>query len=465
MLHPLLEPAGSPAVPILAIASGDEPALAALSPAARGFMEATGFRHGPGKTALLPASNGSMEAVLFCIDDSNSDRLSFGRLAASLPPGAYRMPEALAQPELAALAFLMSGYRFTRYKANATAQPRLQLAPGIDPKRLAIIADATAMARDLINTPAADLTPEALGDAVLALAGRFGAHSSIIIGDALLSRNFPMVHAVGRAAGQGNPRQQPRLAEFHWGPADGLKLTLVGKGVCFDSGGLNIKPESGMLLMKKDMGGAAIALAAAQMIMALDLPVRLRVIIPIVENAISGDAFRPGDILKSRKGLTVEIGNTDAEGRLILADALALAAEEPPELLLDYATLTGAARVAVGPDLPAVFVNDEALASDMAAAGHAVADPVWRLPLWNGYDSMLDSQVADVNHISSGGMAGAITAALFLRRFVPASIAWGHIDTFAWRSAALPGRPAGGEPQTARLTLSMVEERLRLRQG
>jgi leucyl aminopeptidase len=268
---------------------------------------------------------------------------------------------------------------------------------------------------------------------------------------------------VGRAAGQGSPRQAPRLVEFTWGPEDGFRLTLVGKGVCFDTGGLNIKPESGMLLMKKDMGGAAVAMTAARMIMALDLPVRLRVILPIVENAISGDAFRPGDILRSRKGLSVEIGNTDAEGRLILADALALAAEDPPEMLINYATLTGAARVALGPDLPALFSNHDSLQQEMREAAERVADPVWPLPLWSGYESMIDSSIADVNHIASGGMAGSIVAALFLRRFVPSGIPWAHLDTFAWRSSALPGRPAGGEPQTARLTLALVEERLKLR--
>jgi leucyl aminopeptidase len=466
MTHPLIADSAEASTPILLVRPGDEAAMQRLSPGARGFLAASGFKPAPGKIALAPAADGAIEAVIAGLDDPlnlGRDRLSFGRLATSLPAGAYHIEGALPDPDLDCLAYLLSGYRFTRYKANSAAQPRLVLPDGIDAARLTIMADAIAAGRDLINTPTSDLPPEALGEAALALAEEFGAASRIMIGDQLLEQNFPMVHAVGRAAGQGSPRQAPRLVDFTWGPDDGLKLTLVGKGVCFDTGGLNLKPESGMLLMKKDMGGAAIALTAARMIMALDLPVRLRVILPIVENAISGDAFRPGDVLRSRKGLTVEIGNTDAEGRLILADALALAVEEAPDLLINYATLTGAARVALGPDLPALFSNDEVLGQAIHDAGRQVSDPVWPLPMWNGYESMIESPIADVNHIASGGMAGSIVAALFLRRFVPSSIPWAHIDTFAWRTSALPGRPAGGEPQTARLTLALVEERLRLR--
>ncbi len=466
MNHPLIAAANEPAIPIIAATAGDEGALSRLSGAARAFLEASGFKLAAGKFALAPASDGAIEAVLFGLDDPancNRDRLSLGKLATSLPAGVYKLAAPLPDAELAALAFLMSSYRFTRYKANNAAQPRLVLPEGVDANRMRIMAEATAFARDLINTPASDMTPDALGEAALGLANRFNAQSRMVLGDALLAVNFPMVHAVGRAAGLGSPAQQPRLFEFSWGPEDGMAVTMVGKGVCFDTGGLNIKPESAMLLMKKDMGGAAVALCAAQMIMALDLPVRLRVILPIVENSIAGNAFRPGDILRSRKGITVEIGNTDAEGRLILGDALALAAEQPPEILLNYATLTGAARVALGADLPAAFFNDETLADDALRAGGDVADPIWRLPLWNGYDGMIDSTVADVNHIASGGFAGSIVAALFLKRFVPDSIAWGHIDTYAWRPTALPGRPAGGEPQSARLTLALVEERLRRR--
>jgi leucyl aminopeptidase len=467
MTHPLLVDSSPNAIPVLLLhAKQDWPEH--LSATAKGFLAASQFKAMPGKLAMLPGPAGQIEAVIMGIEEpsaANPDRLAVGRLATMLPAGDYRIDTTIENVELASLAFLMSSYRFTRYKANASAQPRLVLPAGVDAARLTALCDAITMGRDLINTPAADLPPEALGEAVLGLAKKFSAQSRLVVGNRLLDDNFPMIHAVGRAAGQGSARQAPRLAEFTWGPPDGLKLTLVGKGVTFDTGGLNIKPESAMLLMKKDMGGAAVALTAARMIMALDLPVRLRVIIPIAENAIAGDAFRPGDILPSRKGLSVEIGNTDAEGRLILADALALAAEDPPEILLNYATLTGAARVALGPDLPAVFFNDQALAASCLAAGEKVADPVWQLPLWNGYDSMLDSSVADVNHIASGGMAGSIVAALFLRRFVPSSIPWGHVDTFAWRNTALPGRPAGAEPQSARLTLAMIEDRLKTRLG
>ena len=461
-LHPLLAlPQDGPSIPVHCITVQDQSAIASLSGVAQTYLAATGFKAAAGKIAIAPGPDGAIEAVVFCTDDA--DRLAFGRLATALPAGRYHCGSLGTDPELATLAFLMGGYRFTRYKANTSEQPRLVLPDGVSAKRVSALAEAIAFGRDLINTPAADMGPEALGEVALTLARHAQASARMITGDALLNENFPMVHAVGRAAGTASAAQAPRLVDFTCGPDDGMRVTLVGKGVCFDTGGLNIKPESGMLTMKKDMGGAAIALSVARMITALELPVRLRVIVPIVENAIAGNAFRPGDILNSRKGLTVEIGNTDAEGRLILADALALAAEEPPELLINYATLTGAARVALGPDLPAMFVNNDALAHEMLAAGERVSDPVWRLPLWNAYDAMLESSVADVNHISGGGFAGSITAALFLRRFVPAAIPWAHIDTFAWRQTALPGRPAGGEPQAARLTLDLIEKKLAAR--
>jgi leucyl aminopeptidase len=458
MLHPVLLPAGAPAVPIHVAASLDG---LPLSGPARAFLDATGFKPTPGRHAVAPDAAGAVEAVVLGVDPARPDPFALGRLPGALPPGDYALAAPRADAFLQALAFAMGSYRFTRYRASDAPRPRLVAPAETDAARLAVIADAVAAARDLINTPAGDLPPEALADAAVALADRFGAIARVIVGDALNDANFPMVHAVGRAAGRGGSRQAPRLVDFTWRGGDRLSVTLVGKGVCFDTGGLNIKPESAMLLMKKDMGGAAIALAAAEMIMALGLPIRLRVILPIVENAIAGDAFRPGDVLRSRKGVTVEIGNTDAEGRLILADALTLATEEgPSDLLIDYATLTGAARVALGPDLPAMFATNDALASDLAAAGEAVVDPVWRLPFHTPYDAMLDSKVADVNHVSSGGFAGAITAALFLKRFVPAEQAYAHIDTFAWRPAPLPGRPEGGEPQTARLTLELIERRL-----
>jgi leucyl aminopeptidase len=334
----------------------------------------------------------------------------------------------------------------------ASSRPCCRKAP-IGSRRRRLIAQAVCASRDLINTPANDLGPDGIEAAARQLADRHGATFTSIVGDELLAKNFPMIHAVGRASAT-----PPRLIDIGWGPSDGPKITLVGKGVAFDTGGLDIKPPASMLLMKKDMGGAAAALAAADMIMGAGLAVRLRLLIPAVENAISGSAFRPGDVLPSRKGITVEIGNTDAEGRLILGDALALADEESPELVIDFATLTGAARVALGPDLPPFYVEDEALAADIARTGQAVNDPVWRLPLWAPYASLLDSKVGDINHIG-GPMAGSITAALFLRRFVTAAKAHVHFDIYAWNGSPKPGRPEGGEVQAARLVYALLKER------
>ena len=310
------------------------------------------------------------------------------------------------------------------------------------------------MTRDLVNTPANDLGPAGLEAAALRLAKAFGAKVKVIRGADLLKQNFPLIHAVGRASASA-----PRLVDFTWGPPRAPKVTLVGKGVCFDTGGLDIKPSSSMLLMKKDMGGAATALGLAQMIMAAKLKVRLRVLLPIVENSISSDAFRPSDIFPSRKGLSVEIGNTDAEGRLILADALTLADDEAPELLFDFATLTGAARVALGPELPPFYTGSDALARDIARHGEAVNDPVWRMPLWNPYDRWLDGKISDLNSAPGGGFAGSITAALFLRRFVEKTVNWAHFDIYAWTPAARPGRPEGGESQSARLLFDLLSAR------
>ncbi|MBV9971024.1 MAG: leucyl aminopeptidase family protein, partial [Xanthobacteraceae bacterium] len=310
------------------------------------------------------------------------------------------------------------------------------------------------LARDLINTPANDMGPGEVDNAAAALARRHGASTSVIVGDDLLARNFPLIHAVGRAAAR-----EPRLIDLTWGDPAAPKVTLVGKGVCFDTGGLDIKPESAMLLMKKDMGGAATVLALAHMIMDRRLPVRLRVLIPAVENSISGGAFRPLDIYRARSGLSVEIGNTDAEGRLILADALCLADEERPDLLIDLGTLTGAARVALGPELPPFYTDDEVLAADLARHARAEHDPLWRLPLWRPYDTMLDSKVADLNNIATGGFAGSIICALFLKRFVAAAKSWLHFDIYAWTPAAKPGRPEGGECQAARALYALLAER------
>jgi leucyl aminopeptidase len=327
---------------------------------------------------------------------------------------------------------------------------------GVDAAAIDRTARAVTLVRDLVNTPANDLGTAELAAAVVAVADRHGASVSEIVGDDLLAAGFPLVHMVGAAS-----TRPPRLVDFSWGDERDPGVTLVGKGVVFDTGGLNIKPDSAMLLMKKDMGGAANVLGLAQMIMEAGLKVRLRVIVPIVENAISGNAFRPGDVFRSRKGLTVEIGNTDAEGRLILADALALADEEGPDLLVDMATLTGAARVALGPDLPPVYTRDDGFAAELAAAAARVADPLWRMPLWAPYDQLLSSKVADVNHISSGPFAGSITAALFLGRFVERARTWLHADVFAWTPSARPGKPEGGEAQVIRALEALLTDRYR----
>jgi leucyl aminopeptidase len=428
-----------------------------LPPAIAAFAQASGFDAKPGAHLLAPGLDGAPALVLFGVEAAGArhrDPFLPGKLAGALPAGLYRLNEGVADPYAAALAFLLGSYSFTRYAAPKKERPRLCAPQEVDRARVERVADAICFGRDLVNTPANDLGPEALAEAALGLAARHGASARIIVGDELLAENFPLIHAVGRASAQA-----PRLVDFTFGPPEALKVTLVGKGVCFDSGGLDIKPSSAMLLMKKDMGGAATALALADMLMGGKTPVRLRVIVPIVENAISANAMRPGDIYRSRKGVSVEIGNTDAEGRLILADALALAAEETPDLLIDFATLTGAARVALGPELPALFTGDDALAQEMEAYGRKHGDPVWRLPLWEPYDSQLDSKASDLSNVSSGPHAGSITAALFLRRFVAKPESWAHFDLFAWNPSTKPGRPEGGEIQTARLLYDLIEDR------
>jgi leucyl aminopeptidase len=377
-----------------------------------------------------------------------------GKLAGLLPPGTYRFANSPPDASLAALAFLTALYRFTRYRENSKAQPRLVVPAGVDGARIERIAHAVAFGRDLVNLPANDLGPDALEAAALRLAEEFAAKAEAIRGDDLIARNLPLIHAVGRASGQ-----EPRLVDFTWGREDAPKVTLVGKGVTFDTGGLDIKPASGMELMKKDMGGAAVALSLARMIMESGLDVRLRTLVPIVENSISANAFRPGDVFKSRKGLTVEIGNTDAEGRLILADALSLADEESPSLMFDFATLTGAARVALGPDLPPFYTDDEKLAGDIARHAFAVRDPLWRLPLWRPYDKLIAGKIADLTNSAGTPFAGSITAALFLQRFVVNTRAWAHFDVYAWNPSARSSGPEGGEVQAARALFDLVCER------
>jgi leucyl aminopeptidase len=377
-----------------------------------------------------------------------------GALPGLLPAGAYRFATAPHDSRLAALAFALGAYRFVRYRKQDEKDIKLELPGNVDGEDLSRIVEGVSLARDLINTPANDLGPAELEAAARALAERHGAKLRAVAGEDLLAENFPLIHAVGRAAARA-----PRLIDLTWGDPSHPKVTLVGKGVCFDSGGLDIKPENAMLNMKKDMGGAAAMLALAHMLMARGIKLRLRVLIPAVENAISGASFRPRDVYRSRKGLTVEIGNTDAEGRLILADAIALADEEEPELIADMATLTGAARVALGTDIPPFYTDDDALAGALADCGKSENDPLWRMPLWRPYDALLESKVANVNNVSSGNFGGSITAALFLRRFVTAAKAWLHFDVYAWNQSGKPGRPEGGECQAARALYALLVSR------
>jgi leucyl aminopeptidase len=457
---------GATATPITLVESGRlEEALGALTPAQAAWARSNGFSGRLGTWLALPDETGDIARVLVGWGDPEAhrrERFGLGGFAARAPAGNYRLESEPAPEagETAALGWLLARYGFERYKQKGGQSEALLAAPpGVDAARLAVIAEGVFIARDLINTPANDMGPAALEGAARRLAERHGAEFAVTAGPDLIAENLPLIHAVGRAG-----TEPPRLIDIAWGPADAPILALVGKGVCFDSGGLDIKPASGMRLMKKDMGGAATVLGLAHMIMALGLGVRLRVLIPAVENAISAESFRPGDVLRSRKGLTVEVSNTDAEGRLVLADALALASEEAPDLILDMATLTGAARVALGPDVVPFFTDDEPLATELAGAAERVADPLWRLPLWPAYEADIEPDIADLDNAPSGGMAGAITAALFLRRFVDQT-AWAHFDLYGWTPKARPGRPKGGECQAARACLEVLEARYGRREG
>jgi leucyl aminopeptidase len=377
-----------------------------------------------------------------------------------LPPHSYYIARPLSADASThfVLGWLMGAYRLSRYRSGpaAIARPVLVAPPNADLVYAEAAASATSFARDLINTPANDMGPAELADAATELASRFGARSRVLVGEELRTHDFPLIYAVGA----GSPRA-PRLVDMRWGEPRGVRVTLVGKGVCFDTGGLDLKPSAGMLLMKKDMGGAACTLALAQLLMRLEVPVQLRVLIPAVENSIDGNAYRPSDVLRSRKGLSVEIGNTDAEGRLVLADALAEADAERPDLLIDMATLTGAARVALGPELPAAFCTDENLLATLRAKGEEEADPVWPLPLWPGYEDELASKIADLGNVSAAPFAGSIIGALFLKRFVTASPAWLHLDMYAWNSKDRPGRPVGAEAQCVRSLYRLICARAR----
>lgn len=427
---------------------------AGLSPQQQAWAGAHGFTGQRGRLIAMPDAEGHVGLWLFGTgaEEGRSPFLA-GIAGQNLPEGSYRLEGEYGDPTLAAIAFRLGAYRFDRYR-EAKPGATLVLPEAADAGEVDRQVTAAVTARDLINTPANDLGPDALEQAVRDFARRNGMAIAVTVGEDLLSANFPMIHAVGRASAQA-----PRLADLTWGDESHPKVTLVGKGVTFDTGGLDIKSAAGMLMMKKDMGGAANVLGLAHTIVSAGLPVRLRVLLPIVENAIAGGAFRPGDVLRSRAGLTVEIGNTDAEGRLILADALTLADEEAPDLLIDMATLTGAARIALGPDLPAIYSNDGAVASGIAQAGAGVEDPLWPMPLWSNYDSQLNSKIADMNNAGAGGFAGSVVAALFLKRFVKRARHWAHLDIFAWVNEARPGRPVGATDQGIRAIYTYIRQR------
>lgn len=420
------------------------------------WVRASGFRAKAGEISLFSSGSGVLSRVLLGVE--NHDGLwDYAGLPNALPDGSYRIDARMsaAGATAAATGWALGCYRFDTYKSGKSNKlPSLVWPARTEKARVKAMADAIGLVRDLINTPAEDMGPSQLAGEARKLGRRFKADVKVISGDALLKRNYPTIHAVGRASDD-----PPRLIDLRWGKKTQPKISIIGKGVCFDTGGLDLKPAAGMLRMKKDMGGGAHALGLASLIMALKLPVCLRVLVPAVENNVAGNAFRPLDVIKTRKGLTVEIGNTDAEGRLVMCDALAEADSENPDMILDFATLTGAARVAVGTDLAAMFANDDALAADVEKAASKVGDPVWRLPLWRPYRKLLNSTVADINNVSEGGFGGAITAALYLQEFVSEDTPWAHFDIMAWNVSASPGRPVGGEAQGLRAVFEMLEKR------
>ncbi|PIQ36285.1 MAG: leucyl aminopeptidase [Lysobacterales bacterium CG17_big_fil_post_rev_8_21_14_2_50_64_11] len=409
----------------------------------------------PGSALLVPGAHGEATLVMAGISDGD-DPFALAHLPYTLPEGDYRLVAVPGQSlsfARAALGWGLASYRFSRYRKSERAAARLLLDDSAHADWLAQLA-ACCRVRDLVNTPTEDMGPEHLEAVVREIAQRHGAQVAVIAGDDLLAHGFPAIHAVGRAS-----HRAPRLIELSWGDPTHPAIALVGKGVCFDTGGLDIKPSDGMRHMKKDMGGAAHAIALAELVMACTLPVHLRLYLPAVENAIAANAYRPGEVVATRLGLSVEIDNTDAEGRVVLCDALAYASERTPQLILDFATLTGAARIALGPELPALFANDDALANDWLAAGQAEHDPLWRLPLWQPYQRYLKSTIADLANGGPSRMAGSVTAALYLQRFVPAALPWAHLDVFSWNDSERPGRGVGGEAQGLRAAFAMLQRR------
>ncbi len=456
MSHNLLSRAPAKCVPIAVIAADAfDDWLASSATATGNWLRSLGTAGAPGKPVLLPGADGALARILFVLPAA-ANLWTWSAMAAVLPPGSYRIEGKLgpATAADAALGWALAGYEFSRYRKPRRAIPDLVWPAGADRDAITRAIEATCLVRDLVTTPAEDMGPSHLAAAARSLGRRFKATVHVTTGDQLLKQNYPAIHAVGRACDD-----PPRLIDLSWGAAKHPKVTLVGKGVCFDTGGLDLKGAAGMLLMKKDMGGAAHVLGLASMIMAAKLPVRLRVLIPAVENSVAGNAFHPMDVLTMRNGMSVEIGNTDAEGRLVLADCLVRASEEKPALLVDFATLTGAARVALGAELPALFTDDDTLAGSLAEIGDNNADPLWRLPLHGGYRPMLDSAVADISNTGSSGLAGAITAALFLSEFVATDIPWAHIDVMAWNSRSRPGRPEGGEAMAMRTVYAAIAQR------
>jgi len=421
------------------------------------WVESSGFSAKPDSHCLVPNGEGGLSAVLAGIQEPG-DPFVLARLCSALPAGSYFLESDwdAALTARATVGWALGGYRFTRYKANQQEFAKLVIDPRCDAQRIKDQVNAVFLVRDLVNTPAEDMMPEHLSETIKDLARRFDAKVTECVGDALVENNYPAIHAVGRAS-----THAPRLIDLQWGDATNPKLTLVGKGVCFDTGGLDLKPSSNMRLMKKDMGGAAHAVGLAQLVMSADLPVRLRLLVPAVDNAVSGSAYRPGDVLMTRKGLSVEIDNTDAEGRVILCDALAEGAAEQPDLMMDFATLTGAARVALGTDVPALFCNQDRLAEGLMGASQRVHDPIWRMPLYAPYKELLKSEIADLANAASKPFGGAITAALFLEAFVPPDVPWAHFDIMAWNLSDRPGRPVGGEAMALRAVFEYLVERYR----